>query len=135
VRATIASCPGTEEALWPPADVEVHVTVAPDLDTPFVVIRGGDRTVDLGDIVCVLAYVGSPLGEPEFDDAWVGWSQTVPDVLEPGGSSSSPAQGYPYDVQTCVRAIGVGVTELVATSDTWPDASASVTIEVIEVIE
>lgn len=113
-------------------DVEIAVTVAPDLDTTFVVIRNGDRMVDAGDTFCVTAYVGMPVDEPSYVDAWLWW-WTDTDVLEPipPFSGEHPTR-YPYDSTTCWLAVGPGITQIVAQSARWPDASASVTIEVRE---
>lgn len=108
------------------------VTVASEAGTPFVVIRGGDRTVNLGDGFCVSAYVGMPVDDPDPEDAWIRWSLKMPGVLEFGGMVWGPMNSYPFEINTCLAAIGPGVTELVATSTAWPDASTQVSIEVIE---
>lgn len=112
--------------------IEVPVTIAPEGGTAFVVIRDGDRTVDLGDTVCVTAYVGMPAAEPNSADSGIDWSLTTAGVVEPVSVRWIWWSTYPFEVEVCLDAIGPGVTELVATSRTWPDASARVSIEVIE---
>jgi len=115
----------------PEPDPEVAVTFSAEPDTAFVVIRDGDRTVDLGDTFCFEAYVGMPTDEPRREDGGMTWTTMVPDVVElPGLWFWSPE--YPFVYSSCGLAVGVGVTKLVATSNAWPDVSAGVTIEVRE---
>lgn len=134
VRAT-ASCPTELPAEpWhePPPVAVMPVTVAAELDAPFVAIRDGDRTARLGETVCLTAYVGSPLGEVEYRDAWIEPSFTIPEVFVAEGVWGSMDHTYPHEFEHCMRAIGVGVTDVIFTSDTWPEASARVTLEVVE---
>lgn len=119
-------------ATRPDLHASAVVTIAPEPNTPFVAIRAGEHFIDTGDTFCVHAYVGMPVPVPDVSLASIEWSLPAAEVLELSSVRWSSPDVYPYTIEACFDPIGPGATELIATSVTWPNASASVTIEVIE---